>query len=90
MLLNDPLTQVHSQKEPRLHFGESFTLSLLFFAPKCKLFVSVGNVYCMFIHSLNVKDVKLSLLFVFRRTISLFLHETLKAPPKRNTQTNLV
>ena len=27
MLLNEHLTWVHSQKKPRLHFGESFTLS---------------------------------------------------------------
>ena len=28
MLLYEGLTQVHSQKKPRLHFGESFTLSI--------------------------------------------------------------
>ena len=27
MLLNKHLTQVHSQKDPRFHFGESFTLN---------------------------------------------------------------
>ena len=27
MLLHEGLTWVHSQKKPRLHFGESFTLS---------------------------------------------------------------
>ena len=29
MLLNEHLTWVHSQKDPRLHFGESFTLKSL-------------------------------------------------------------
>ena len=28
MLLRKGLTRVHSQKKPRLHFGESFTLTL--------------------------------------------------------------
>ena len=28
MLLNERSTQVHLQKDPRLHFGESFTLNL--------------------------------------------------------------
>ena len=27
MLLNESLTWVHSQKDPRLHFGESYALS---------------------------------------------------------------
>ena len=27
MLLNKHLTRVHSQKDPRLHFGESFSLT---------------------------------------------------------------
>ena len=30
MLLFEGLTQAHPQKEPRLHFGESFALSLMF------------------------------------------------------------
>ena len=29
MLLHEGLTHVHSQKKPRLHFGKSFTLSIL-------------------------------------------------------------
>ena len=27
MLLNESLTRVHSQKDPRLHFGESYALT---------------------------------------------------------------
>ena len=29
MLSHEGLTQIHSQKKPRLHFGESFTLKFL-------------------------------------------------------------
>ena len=29
MLLNERLTRIHSQKDPRLHFGESFTLTTI-------------------------------------------------------------
>ena len=28
MLLNERLTRVHSHKDPRLHFGESFALTV--------------------------------------------------------------
>ena len=31
MLLHEGLTRVHSQKDPRLHFGESFALNCLKF-----------------------------------------------------------
>ena len=31
MLLNKRLTRIHSQKDPRLHFAESFTLTLACF-----------------------------------------------------------
>ena len=32
MFLHLGLTRIHSQKKPRLHFGESFTLSIKFMA----------------------------------------------------------
>ena len=30
MLLHEGLTHIHSQKKPRLHFGKSFTLIVVF------------------------------------------------------------
>uniref|UniRef100_A0A8D0A500 Elastin microfibril interfacer 2 n=1 Tax=Sander lucioperca TaxID=283035 RepID=A0A8D0A500_SANLU len=42
MLLNEGLTQVHSQKDPRLHFGESYALMFPFLCSGEKVSFSAG------------------------------------------------
>ena len=46
MLLNESLTRVHSQKKPRLHFGESFALNHRWLTLKFVFVVMVSGKGC--------------------------------------------
>ena len=48
MLLHEGLTRMHSQKEPKLHFGESFTLSEFLKRQKSKF---KNNLFCPFLNA---------------------------------------
>ena len=56
MLSNEGSTWVHSQKDPRLHFGESFTLSWLLFMDCGKKKKTLTRQYHVPVSNKNASD----------------------------------
>ena len=83
MLLNKRLTRVHSQKDPRLHFGESFTLTLCILVATASCFIVKSHNSP---HSQHKRLITLHCLSVYNEPTQCEAHQT--NIPQGNWQQN--